>query len=220
MMRLVAKGVKRVKTTPVALLQPFQPLLLNWSGRGELKNLLNVEIATPLPFLKGERLYCGFYLNELIHKLIHPDDPFPDLFAAYAETLHSLTAGLEPEPYLRRFELVLLSTLGMLPDFSVCSSDNTPIDPIKNYQWVPEMGFIEELHFSSFMAKVTGYSVSPQPQHRFIGGYLLGIQTQNFENKDVLMASKRLARLLIHQLLKGRSLRSRDLIIQARKSNV
>ena len=219
MMRLVAIGGRRSKTTPAALLQPFQPLLLNWAGQAELKNLVSAEVATHLPFLKGERLYCGFYLNELIQKLIHPGEPFPDLFAAYAETLHSLTAGLDLEPDLRRFEFVLLATLGMLPDCSICSVDNTPILPDQQYQWVPEMGFIEETQFTSYMEKATGYTVMPQPQNSFSGAALLGVQAQFFDDKEVLFASKKLTRLILHQLLKGRTLRSRDLIIQARKSN-
>jgi hypothetical protein len=99
---LVARGARRKIRggSGSALLQPFVPLLLSFSGRTELKNLNASEAAgRPLPLL-GERLFSGLYLNELLVRLLHRHDPHPQLFAAYGSTLDDvpeLTEDLTPK---------------------------------------------------------------------------------------------------------------------------
>lgn len=95
------------------LLQPFRPLQFLFKGHGELKTLMRCEPAGPAIGIVGEGLYCGLYLNELLTRLLHRDDPSNSLLALYAETL----AGLAQEPegrevLLRNFEFRLLDTLG------------------------------------------------------------------------------------------------------------
>lgn len=105
---LVARGGQRN-----ALLQPFQPLLLGWRGRHELRSLTGVEAAQMLPPLQGESLYCGLYLNELLVRLLHRDVPQLALFATYAETLNQLLERTShADVILRRFEFQLLDELG------------------------------------------------------------------------------------------------------------
>ncbi len=220
MLRLVAKGAKRSKIFPNSILQPFQPLLLGWKGHSDLKNLVSAESVKRLPLLKGEQLYCGFYINELMQKLVHACEPFPALFLNYAEALFRLSANEQVEPELRRFELTLLSSLGILPDLEVDAHTSLPIDEQLSYQWVADVGFISELIFASAIEQRTGYAIQPVDTHQFKGSELLGIAVREFDRVSVLNASKKLSRLLINQQLNGRTLRSRDLIILARKSNV
>ena len=84
---LVARGARNRgrKGSLSSLLQPFIPLLISFSGRAELKTLGKLEAAGGGRTLRGERLYSGLYMNELLVRLLHRQDAHPRLFAAYGE---------------------------------------------------------------------------------------------------------------------------------------
>jgi DNA repair protein RecO (recombination protein O) len=112
-------GQRRSGAARRALLQPFQPLWVSWSGRGELKTVQLLEArAAPLP-LRGRALFSGLYLNELLCRLLQREDPHPDLFTDYEGALAQLVAGEPLDLVLRRFELHLLETLGYGIDLTV-----------------------------------------------------------------------------------------------------
>jgi DNA repair protein RecO (recombination protein O) len=95
------------------ILQPFRPLLLSWSGRGEAPTLTAAESdGPPPPPLAPERLLSAFYLNELLLRLTVPHDPQPELYAHYLATLGRFRAGEPVEAVLRQFEKRLLDLLG------------------------------------------------------------------------------------------------------------
>jgi DNA repair protein RecO (recombination protein O) len=96
---IVAKGVRRPKSANRSLLVPFQPLLLSWFGRGELKTLKVAEPAAPATPLAGESLMSAFYLNELLLKLTSREDPHEALFEAYDTAVTELRAiSRDPHP--------------------------------------------------------------------------------------------------------------------------
>jgi DNA repair protein RecO (recombination protein O) len=95
-----------------ALLQPFDPLLLSWSGRGEAPALTGAEYAAALAPLPAAELMSAFYLNELLLKLTTRHDPQPELFDHYERALGALRAGAGPEAALRHFEVRLLELIG------------------------------------------------------------------------------------------------------------
>ena len=66
---VVAKGARRPKSASRSVLVPFQPLSLDWFGRGELRTLKTAEPASPATPLGGASLLSAFYLNELLLKL-------------------------------------------------------------------------------------------------------------------------------------------------------
>ncbi|MFV8816358.1 DNA repair protein RecO [Haliea sp. E17] len=141
---LVAKGVRRRSRggSSAALLQPFIPLLLSFSGRHELKTLTHVEAAAAGRILRGERLYSALYLNELLVRLLHRHDPHPTLFAAYSEALDHLQDAGSVDPVLRRFELGLLEELGYSLSLSV---EGLSGDPLREEGWYlldPEYGLV------------------------------------------------------------------------------
>ena len=113
-MGLIGRGTRRRSRggSESALLQPFAPLLLSFSGRGELRTLTGVEAAGAALTLRGERLFSGMYINELLVRLLHRDDPHPRLFALYGQALEALSEHDPVDGILRRFELVLLDELG------------------------------------------------------------------------------------------------------------
>src|SRR2546423_4783296 len=110
---IVAKGARRPRSASRSVLVPFQPLALSWFGRGELKTLKSAEPAAAVLPLAGAALFCAFYLNELLLKLTHREDPHEGLFAAYDEAIAALrTRPRDVEPILRLFELKLLREVG------------------------------------------------------------------------------------------------------------
>ena len=123
-----------------ALLQPFRPLLLSWSGRGESPTLSGAEEAgEPPPPFPPARILSAFYLNELLLKLTVPHDPHPELYAHYAATLARLRA-LEPlEAVLRHFEKHLLDLLGYGNDLS-CEASGRPVAADAYYHFRPGAG--------------------------------------------------------------------------------
>ncbi|TLZ00831.1 MAG: DNA repair protein RecO [Gammaproteobacteria bacterium] len=109
---LFARGVRGPGAKLAPVLQPFQPLLLSWSGRGEAPTLTGAERAEQCAPLPPACLLAAFYLNELLIRLTTRHDPHPELFDHYHEALARLRAGAPLEPVLRIFEKRLLQGLG------------------------------------------------------------------------------------------------------------
>lgn len=129
---LVSRGSRGPKSRTRALLQPFQALLLSWNEQGDLGTLTAVESGGPATTLDGEAIFSGWYLNELLLRLLQRHDPHPLLYAEYSVALGGLVAALEPS--LRSFEKQLLAELGYglhLPD---------DLDPNAHYHYDPDEG--------------------------------------------------------------------------------
>jgi len=142
-----AKGAKRPYSQLRAVLLPFQRLnvaLGKLPEVGEVQNLRQAEWAGGLAMPAGAALFAGFYLNELLIRLLARHDPHPALFDAYAQTLPSLVAD-EPvvESALRAFELVLLRETGSLPDLHLATLTQQPLRTDRRYALRGEAGVIE-----------------------------------------------------------------------------
>lgn len=101
--RLVAKGARSKRSNLKGALQPFTPLLLRYSGRGEVKTLRSAEaVSLALP-LSGITLYSGLYINELLSRVLEYETRFSELFFDYLNCIQALagTTG-SPEPALRQ----------------------------------------------------------------------------------------------------------------------
>ncbi len=121
-------------------LQPFRPLLVSWSGRGELKTLGHSEGAGSPLGLEGRALLHGFYLNEVMMRLSHRDDPNPGAFAAYDRALVGLAGAAHPEATLRVFEKRLLEALGYALVLEREAAGGAPLDPARRYRYRLEHG--------------------------------------------------------------------------------
>ncbi len=109
---VVARGARRPRSALRPALAPFQPLLVSWSGRGEMGTLRAAEACPGAGPIAGDALLSGLYLNELLLRLTHRHDPHPELFDAYAGAVAAL-AGPEPlESTLRLFEKRMLEAIG------------------------------------------------------------------------------------------------------------
>ena len=145
---VAAKGAKRPTSNFRAVLLPFQPLhaLLGKTPadeQAEVHTLRGAEWAGGRPLLAAAAMFAGFYLNELLLKLLARQDPHAALFDAYADTLAALAtraeSGEEPA-VLRAFELTLLRELGWLPDLSIATLTAQDLQPELRYTLHPEAG--------------------------------------------------------------------------------
>lgn len=141
---VVAKGAKRPTSNLRAVLMPFQPIQVAFGrardeSSSEIHNLRAAEWGGGVPGSGGDALLSGFYLNELVMKLLARDDPHPALWDAYAASLARL--GGEGEAVaLRAFELVLLAETGHLPDLARVTATQQPVEAGLNYALGPEQG--------------------------------------------------------------------------------
>ncbi len=109
---LVARGARGAKSRWKNMLQPFRPLLLSWTQRGELGTLTGADQVASPPALVGESLFCGLYANELMVRFLYRSDPHPGLFDYYRHLLTQLAAEESAQPLLRVFEKQLLQSAG------------------------------------------------------------------------------------------------------------
>jgi len=137
---LVAKGARR-KGGVGGVLRAFVPLLLSWRGRGDLQTLTDAESIGDGAGLQGSELLCGFYLNELLLRMLANDDPDAGLFENYAQTLQILPGGdYSQAAVLRQFELKLLTGLGYGLVLEHCVDDGLAIDAERVYSYRLEHG--------------------------------------------------------------------------------
>jgi len=153
---LVAKGARR-KGGVGGVLRAFVPLLLSWRGRGDLQTLTAAESIGDGAGLQGSELLCGFYLNELLLRVLANDDPDADLFQDYAQTLRVLQdGGYSQAAVLRRFELKLLAALGYGLVLEHCADDGLAIDAGRIYSYRLEHGPVPYTPGDSDGVRVTG----------------------------------------------------------------
>jgi len=115
---LVARGVRGAASKLRSVIQPFTPMLVSWSGKGDLPSLNTAEPQGRTVLLKAEALSCGLYVNELLMRLTLRAEPHIELFSFYDTTLRRLgeplciTENMRLQQILRRFEIHLLNCLG------------------------------------------------------------------------------------------------------------
>ena len=226
-MGLVAKGARRPKSPSRAVLVPFQPLSLDWFGRGELRTLKTAEPSAPATPLAGQSLLSAFYLNELLLKLTTRDDPHEGLFAAYDQAITQMraisrntgdrppvpftgTGGLSPiEPILRRFELRLLQELGYALEMAREAGHGPQIAAEREYFYVVERGAIAAPAQGTAGA---GGGETPANAVRLRGQTLIDLGRGRFEDAATVAQAKQLMRLLINHSLNGQELATRAIV--------
>ena len=146
---VAAKGAKRPTSNFRAVLLPFVPILAHLGKtpadeQGEVHNLRSAEWAGGQPLLGAASLLSGFYLNELLLKLLARQDAHENLFDAYAEAVHALQAADEAsvQLILRSFELMLLRQLGVLPELNGVTLTVEALDPDGRYSLQAETGVV------------------------------------------------------------------------------
>jgi DNA repair protein RecO (recombination protein O) len=192
-MPLLAKGATAGRARGATQLQPVLPLLVSRSGRGEVRTLGRFEAAGPPLPLRGQQLYCGFYVNELMIRLVQREEPHPGLFAAYQETLRRLVEEADPEPALRRFEVGLLTDLGYGLLLEREAGTDAALDPAGRYDYEIERGPVAA------------------PGGELAGSTLLKLAAGAVLEGEERREARRLLRRVLDHYLGGRPLKSREL---------
>lgn len=196
---LIAKGAKRPHSKLRGVLQTFQPLSVGWSGKSEVRTLTAADWVGGLLPLEKSALLCGFYLNELLVKLIARDDPHPVLFDHYIATLNQL-AHDEPAPIvLRRFERALLKETGVAANFTICTNTGRTVESDRMYVVDPEHG--------------PRLAIPADTSPRVSGKTLLDMEREDYADSATQTQSKFLMRFLLAHHLGGAQLNTRQILI-------
>ena len=142
---VVAKGAKKPSSNFRPVLLPLQPLHVAFGGDAEIRTLKSAEWQGGHVMPTGDNLLSGYYLNELLMRLLARDDPHPALFDAYAATVRVLAGDSEHtlQPALRAFELLLLREIGLLPTLDLQTATLAPLQDAQRYSLRPEGGLVE-----------------------------------------------------------------------------
>lgn len=201
---LVARGVRSARSKLKGLLQPFQQLLVGWSGRGELATLTTAELQGGGLMLQGDVLLSGFYLNELLMRLVTRHDPHPQLFTCYQRALVTLLDKGQAEWGLRLFERDLLQELGYGLLLTHEGESGKEVEAERRYCYHVESG-PQPMRSNS--------CAHPDVQ----GNTLLALARGECNNSTTLRESKLLMRVVLGHYLGPRPLASRELFRQKQK---
>jgi len=200
---LLARGARRPRSAIRGTLLAFHPLRLSWSAATELGTLTAAEWAGGQPALSGIALMCGFYLNELLLRLLPRDDAHEALFDAYAAAVARLGAGDEPAALLRAFELRMLRELGYAPPLDRDAGSGTLVRADERYTYVPERGPLT-LAGAGAGSVDSDFTVSGQT--------LLDMSREDFTRQETRDEARRLMRRLIAARLSGQTLHTSDML--------
>ncbi|HWJ93867.1 MAG TPA: DNA repair protein RecO [Telluria sp.] len=196
---VVAKGAKRPHSKLRGVLQTFQPLSASWSGKSELRTLIDAEWVGGMRPLEKTGLLCGFYLNELLVKLLARDDPHPALFDHYVSTLNQLAHDEPAQIVLRKFERALLKETGVAADLGRSTTTRSAVEPLVSYVVDPEKGAREADEHDTWPV-VSGKT-------------LLDMERDDYADPATQAQSKQLMRFLLAYHLGGAPLNTRQILI-------
>jgi DNA repair protein RecO (recombination protein O) len=197
---LVARGARRQASSLKARLVSFQPLHLSWFGKGALRTLHGAEWQGGGLNLRGHGLMCGFYLNELLLRLLPEGDPHETLFDHYQATLAQLNLQPDVEPVLRRFELDLLSELGYAQPLGH-TAEGAALQPGARYGYAYGVGVVPPR----------------KDEPGYLGKTLLDLARGDLSHPATLAEGKLLMRGLLAHYLGDKPLATRQLLIDLQK---
>lgn len=205
---LVARGARRPHSALRSVLMNFQPLLLSWFGKGEVRTLHSAEWQGGQPYLQGQALMCGFYLNELLLNLLARDDPHEQLFDYYRATLQYLAHETDHAAALRGFEKHMLQELGYALVLEREAGTGKPVQADVSYRYAVERGVLPNAGADDGDAR-SGFPV--------LGKTLLDMAADDYADPVTAQQSKQLMRVLLNQHLGGKKLHTRELIKELQK---
>jgi DNA repair protein RecO (recombination protein O) len=210
----VAKGAKRPHSALRGALLQFQPLLVSYTGRNELRTLTAAHWMGGSIAPRGDALICAFYLNELLVRLLPREDSHPALYDGYAQTLAALGSGAPIDESLRRFEWLLLRETGYAPDLEHDAASR-PIDARLEYRWQPAAGFVAAE--PSVRADAEPGSGLGAGGLAVSGAVLCELAAGRFDSAATRMQAKYLTRAILAHHLDGAALHTRQILVDLHK---
>jgi DNA repair protein RecO (recombination protein O) len=204
---LFARGTRAARKGQPALgslLQPFNRLLVSWSGRGEAGQLTHAEFDGEFRAMPARQLVSGFYLNELLMKLFVRHDPHADVFAAYAHALDELKAEANPAAALRIFEKRLLEAIGYGLSLDREALSGAPVVADRVYHYRLEQGPVA-------CAGVAEGSLL------LSGAALLALASERLDDVETANQLRALTRAALDRALEGRELKTRRVMLALRR---
>lgn len=234
---LMARSARKSQPRTRALYQPFRPLLLSWVGASDLRTLTGIEESGAAMNLANAELACGYYLNELVMRILGKDQPQTQVFAHYAMALADLAHGEQHyEQIIRAFELQMLDALGLLPDLANCTPDGSSIAAEQEYRYHPanavailhadkdsEHGLLKQKHREnsgvSQNAGIHADGFTPDKGILVSGQTLLALSELDLSNSTTLAQSRPLMRAILKVHLGDKPLKSRELFATLTPTN-
>ena len=191
----VVRNARGQRSRIKGLLQLFTPLVIGWTERQQRhSHLINVKtieaqrFANPLPHAN---LTCGFYMNELLVRLLHTQEDCKTLFQVYELLLTQLRKNQPSEALLRRFENQLLITLGYGLQLTHDAQTNEPIATEKLYEFIPDRGPI-------------ALTTQQKKTYYFSGASFIALTQGHYPTDKSQQEAKRIMRLAINYWLNGK----------------
>jgi DNA repair protein RecO (recombination protein O) len=200
-----ARGGRNQSGSLMSVLQPFNRVLVSWSGRGEAGQLTAAEFDGAFSIMPPEQLVNGYYLNELLLKLFARHDDHADVFDLYAGTLDGLKGASDPIRALRIFEKRLLEALGYGLVLGTEALTREAVEANRMYHYRLEQGAVRAMDVAE------GSMV-------FAGSSLLSLADEELTTTVALTDARRLLRAALEQCLDGRELKSRQVLLALRRS--
>jgi len=201
-----SRGTHRPGSPLTAVLQPFSRVLVSWSARGEAGTLIHAEFDGAPTSLHASRLMSGFYLNELLIRLLPRHDPQTDVFDLYAATLEALRSQRDEGVVLRVFEKRLLEIAGYGLSLTHDVRSGVPVDATRTYRFLPDEGPVE-------------WAPGVAEGHFLVtGATLLALAAESLDEPTVRHEARRILRMSLDRCLEGRGLRSRDVMTAMRRA--
>ncbi|HEX4325874.1 MAG TPA: DNA repair protein RecO [Burkholderiales bacterium] len=201
---MVAKGAKRSGSALRGALMQFQPVAFSWTGKNDLRSLTQAEWLGGLPGLSGDALFCGFYLNELLLKLLARDDAHERLFDCYEDALRGLAdqkSGRDEATVLRGFERELLREIGYALNLTHEAGEGAAIVAEGRYVYHPERG-------------ARRLEAHEHPEIEISGRTLLDLDSGTYSSAQTATQAKLLMRQLLNHQLNGRALATRQIFTE------
>ena len=166
--------------------------------------LHSAEWRGGVPQLTGVALLCGFYLNELLVKVLAREDPHERLFDTYADAIRDL-AGARTRRR-RRSCAASRSTCSWnwatRSNSTIDADTRAPLAAERRYRYAPELGPVE-----------TRTGSAPTDETETVRGRtLLDMARDDYSDPVTAAESKRLMRALIHHHFGQLELHTRQLV--------
>ena len=195
---LIAKGARSARSKLHGVLEPFTPILISWSGKGEVQTLTGAESIKSTINLDGKQIMSAYYINELLQRLITFHDPHPELFEIYQNTLECF-AEEDTEIVLRRFEKKLLTEIGYGLSLNVDAKNGAELVKDELYYYDLEQGPIN-IHADEVNGEFT-----------VKGQTLLDMHNESFSSAESKKQAKQLMRIILNHHLGDKPLKTRNL---------